>query len=63
MWGELEAALAILAQGKPMEALIHSLRAMTLAGNAHEGWIAKDEVRRVHEKVLKSLANNGTKLA
>jgi tetratricopeptide (TPR) repeat protein len=56
MWGELEIGAAILAQGRSTEALVHSLRALTLAAQAHEGWIARAEAKNVHDRVLESLA-------
>jgi hypothetical protein len=57
MWGELEAGLALLALGKPTEALVRSVRAQTLLAQAHEGWIAKHEAHEAHALVLKSLVN------
>ena len=57
MWGEMEAALALLALGKPTEALVRSVHAQTLLSQALEGWIAKLEVHEAHLLILKSLGN------
>jgi tetratricopeptide (TPR) repeat protein len=58
MWGELEAGLALLAQGKPTEALVRSVRAQTLLPQAHEGWIAKREAHAAHALILHWLGGN-----
>jgi hypothetical protein len=54
-WGEMEAGLAWLAQGKPEVALEHTRRAMALLPQAHEGWIGTEEVHRAHARVLQAL--------
>lgn len=55
MWGELEVGLALLATGKPTEALVRSVRARTLLPKAYEGWIEKREVQDAHALILKAL--------
>ncbi|MFQ6102269.1 MAG: tetratricopeptide repeat protein, partial [Anaerolineae bacterium] len=55
MWGEMEAGLALLAQGEPAAALEHTERAIALLPQAHEGWIGTEEVHRAHARVLGAL--------
>lgn len=58
MWGETEAGLALLAQGKALAALEHTERAVALAPSAHEAWIGTEEVYRAHARVLQILGRH-----
>lgn len=54
-WGEMEAGLAWLAQGKPEVALEHTGRTIALLPQVHEGWIGTEEIHRAHARVLRAL--------
>jgi tetratricopeptide (TPR) repeat protein len=55
MWGEVEAGLALFAQGKPAAALEHTGRAVALIPHANEGWISTEQVHCAHAQVLQAL--------
>lgn len=55
MWGEVEAGLALLAQGEPETALEHTRRAVALVPHAHQGWIGAEEAHCAHALVLQAL--------
>jgi tetratricopeptide (TPR) repeat protein len=68
MWGEMEAGLALLAQGELVAALEHTERAVALVPQAHEGWVGTEQVHRAHARVLRALgrvdeADEQTRLA
>lgn len=55
MWGEMEAGLVLLTQGKVEAALEHTERAVALSPRAHEGWIGTEEVHHAHALVLRAM--------
>ena len=60
MWGEVEAGLALLAQGELVAALEHTGRAVALVPQANECWIGTEQVHRAHARVLRALGRTDT---
>jgi DNA-binding SARP family transcriptional activator len=52
-WAEMEAGLALLAQGDAVSALEHTGSAAALLPHSHEGWIGSEEIHRAHERALR----------
>ena len=53
-WAEMEAGLALLAQGEAT-AVQHTARAVSLLPQAHEGWVGSEEIHRAHAQALQAL--------
>jgi DNA-binding SARP family transcriptional activator len=55
MWGEIEAGLAYLDLGDLSSALAHTRQAVSLAPQASQDWIGREEAYRSHARVLEAL--------
>jgi DNA-binding SARP family transcriptional activator/tetratricopeptide (TPR) repeat protein len=55
MWGEAEIGLTLLVRGEFAAALEHTARGVALVAQAHEGWIATEQVHLAHARVLRAL--------
>ena len=58
MWGEIEAGLACLSLGDLTSAQEHTQRAASLAPQASQDWIGREEAHRAHARVLRALGQD-----